>query len=232
MAYDIYLNFNTSCVNEGIYPVQRPSIPAPIKRYNKYTIQGRDGELYEDTGYYEDIVITIPFNYIGDVNDWFSKFRFYKKMFSSAKTLRFDDDEHWFYKVKKIDIGTNTRNSKRIGKFDVQFTLDPYSYLIAGKDVIDFNETITNNYDVSMPIYHINGNGVCHLIVNDTVCTCNVVENLTIDTDRKVSYRADGTLQNTAINKDYDLLWLVEGDNTVTISDGFTLEVIPNWREV
>ena len=98
--------------------------------------------------------------------------------------------------------------------------------------MIAVSDTITNNYDVSMPIYKITGNGVCHLIVNDTDCTCNVTEHLIIDTDRKISYKDDGTLQNTCINKDYHLLWIVEGDNSVTITDGFTLEVIPNWREI
>ena len=110
------------------------------------------------------------------------------------------------------------------------FTLDPYCYLVAGKDAVVVSDKITNIYDVSMPVYKITGNGVCHLIVNGIDCTCNVSDHLIIDTSRKISYREDGTSQNTAINKDYDMLWLTEGDNTITISEGFSIEVIPNWR--
>ena len=230
MAYDIVLNFNISCVKEGIYPVQRPSIPAPTKRYNKYKIQGRDGELYEDTGYYDDIIIKISFNYIGSTDEWFSNFRKYKKMFSNAKTIQFNDDNQWFYKVKKIEIGTNARNSKKIGKFDVKFTLDPYCYLISGNESTELIGEFTNLYDVSMPVYRITGNGTCHLIVNGIDCMCSVTNHLIIDTARRVSYKDDGTSQNTCINKDYDMLWLLEGDNTIEITEGFSLEVTPNWR--
>lgn len=232
MAYDIYLNFTYSCVAEGILPTKRPNIPTPKKIYNKYKIQGRDGELHEDTGLYEDVVITVPFNYIGNANEWFSSFRKYRKVFYKAKTLQFLDDMQWFYKIKKIEIGTNERKSKKIGKFDVMFTLDPYCYLVAGKDAVVVSDKITNNYDVSKPVYKIFGNGVCHLIVNGIDCTCNVSDHLIIDTDRKVSYREDGTDQSTCINKDYDMLWLIEGDNTIKISEGFSIEVIPNWRAV
>ena len=45
-----------------------------------------------------------------------------------------------------------------------------------------------------------------------------------------MSYREDGTLQNSAINADYDALMLVEGKNSITITEGFELKIIPNWR--
>lgn len=58
----------------------------------------------------------------------------------------------------------------------------------------------------------------------------NVGQNLTIDTDRQLAYRSDGTLNNTAVTGNYEDLVLVEGDNKVTITDGFDLKVIPYWR--
>lgn len=230
--YDVIIDFNKSCLKEKLRVTKRPSIPAPQKRYKTYKVLGRDGELYENTGEYEDITFTVSFNYISDENEWFAYFRIYKKMFNDAKFIHFSDDSNWFYKIKKVVIDTNNRANRVIGKFDVQFTIDPYCYLTSGNKPIDLTGTFTNLYDVSKPIYRINGNGTCHLIVNGTDCTCSVTNHLIIDTARRVSYKDDGTSQNTCINKDYDMLWLLEGDNTIEITEGFSLEVTPNWRQI
>lgn len=82
----------------------------------------------------------------------------------------------------------------------------------------------------SHPVYKILGEGVCTLTVNGKTMTANVGQNLTIDTDRQLAYRSDGTLNNTAVTGNYEDLVLVEGDNKVTITDGFDLKVIPYWR--
>ena len=60
--------------------------------------------------------------------------------------------------------------------------------------------------------------------------SADVGQNLTIDTDRKIAYRADGTLSNTAVSGDYEDLFLQEGENEISITDGFNLKIIPNWR--
>ena len=60
--------------------------------------------------------------------------------------------------------------------------------------------------------------------------TANVGQNLTIDTDLMIAYRQDGTMQNTAVTGDYENLYLLPGDNVISITDGFDLKIIPNWR--
>ena len=49
-------------------------------------------------------------------------------------------------------------------------------------------------------------------------------------TDRLMAYRKDGELMNTSVYGDYAELHLLPGENTVYISRGFDLKVIPNWR--
>ena len=56
--------------------------------------------------------------------------------------------------------------------------------------------------------------------------------NITIDTDRMISYNDQMVGQNTAVTGDYEDLYLQEGDNTISVSTGFTLSIIPNWREL
>lgn len=227
--YDIYIN-GISCSSLKIYPVKRPDIPAPVKKINEHEILGRDGKLYQDSGFYNDIEIQIEFNYMSPQNLWHETYRKCKKLFFNAKKIALSDDPEYFYKIKKTVIGTNERNSKRIGRFGVIFTLDPYAYLLSGLDPIKDYSDIYNLYDTSLPVYKIRGEGMCHLIVNKTDVTCNIGQNLTIDTALELSYREDGTLQNTSINKDYKDLRLLEGKNSISISRGFELEIIPNWR--
>lgn len=43
------------------------------------------------------------------------------------------------------------------------------------------------------------------------------------------AYREDGVLNNTAITGDYEDLYLQEGLNEISVSSGFTAEVIPKW---
>nr|DAD92870.1 MAG TPA: Primase C terminal 2 (PriCT-2) [Siphoviridae sp. ctNyC15] len=43
------------------------------------------------------------------------------------------------------------------------------------------------------------------------------------------TYREDGVLNNTAITGDYENLYLQEGLNEISVSSGFTAEVIPKW---
>ena len=70
---------------------------------------------------------------------------------------------------------------------------------------------------------------MCTLTVNGNEMTANVGQNLTIDTDLMIAYRQDGTLQNTAVTGDYEDLYLVPGDNVISITSGFDLKIIPNW---
>ena len=59
--------------------------------------------------------------------------------------------------------------------------------------------------------------------------TANVAENLTIDTDRMIAYRSDGTLSNTKVSGNYEDLYLKPGENKIEFTGG-TLAVVPNWR--
>lgn len=230
MAYDIFID-GKSVIRLGFLVTQRPNIPAPVKKSKEYEIPGRDGKMYELLNQYEDIIITVTFNYMVNKDLWHQKFREAKKLFMKAKELIFSDDMSFYHKIKKVEIGTNERNSLRIGKFDVIFTLDPYYYLASGKTRMKLSsEKLFNQYDIAPAVYYITGEGMCTLTVNGNECECNVGQNLTIDTFLKIAYRDDGTLMNAKIDGDYDEMILVEGENEITITSGFGLEIQPNWR--
>ena len=68
--------------------------------------------------------------------------------------------------------------------------------------------------------------------MNGKHISVNVGQNLIIDTDRKISYRENGILNNVALSGDYEDLYFVEGNNTVEIVNGnnFEITIQPNWR--
>ena len=80
------------------------------------------------------------------------------------------------------------------------------------------------------PIYKITGNGPCTLTVNGKTMTATVTDNISIDTERMITYDSSGNLKNTSVSGNYEDLYLQPGENTVTVSSGFTCTVIPNWR--
>ena len=66
--------------------------------------------------------------------------------------------------------------------------------------------------------------------VNGHQMKVNVHKSIIIDTDRIITYSKDGTLQNAMISGEYEDMYLLYGDNDVSISPSFDLKVIPNWR--
>lgn len=219
------------CRKHKLLPKRRPSIPAPERRLKETVIPGRSGVLIEDEGTWEPITIPIEFNFMGKPEEWGSIYRNAKKwLLSGVGHLRFSDDWNYFYKVLVCKITDTERVSKKIGKFNAEFTCDPYTYMISGLQEIPLGEEIFNYGEISCPVYKITGNGDCTLTVNGNNMKAVVGQNLTIDTDLMVTHRLDGTLQNGKVTGKYEDLYLQEGENQVSITKGFDLKIIPNWR--
>lgn len=220
-----------SSVRHNFVVTKRPDIPSVKYNYNEYDIPGRDGKLYENLGTVDDIVIDIECNYISNPNLWHSRWREIKKwLLKKHDFLSLSDDNEYCYRIKKIELGTNEREVIVSGSFTITFTLEGYMYLKSGQIEYLYSTVLFNAFEKTMPKYIITGEGNCTLTVNGTECTCNVGQNLIIDTYLRLSYRKDGTLQNTSINADYEDLMLLEGDNDISITNDFDLKIVPNWR--
>ena len=233
MVCDSYIN-DYSCLASNFLMVKRPDIELPEDRYEEYSIPGRDGKQYVKTKYREDIQISIPYNFMVNEENWFEEKRKAQKFFGNAKTLSFKDNFNYYYKVKKVILGKVVRTSKRIGNIVVTFILDPYEYLKSGETFNENVGTYLNQYSETHPNYKIIGEGVCTLTVNGNEIECNVGQSLIINTDLQESYKLNdsGTVErmNTSISGEYEKMYFNEGINVVSITDGFTLLVQPNWR--
>lgn len=216
----------------GILVKERPAIPAPEYRYETVEIPGRDGTLYSEEIEVDDISINITFVFATAPGKWQDLFRNARRWLldKTDNRLILEDMPGYYYKVKHTAIGSSEREVKQVGEFEVNFTCEGYQYLDKGNYEYDAHELLYNPYSISHPTYLIKGNGNCTLTVNGNEFTAEVGQNVTIDTDRMLAYRQDGRMVNTSVKGDYEKLYLQEGDNTIEITDGFNLKIIPNWR--
>lgn len=223
--YFIYFNDETNLdVNLSI--VDRPPKPAPEMEYEEVKVPGGK-TLYREKGY-KDIEITISFNFMSK-DSWDYDFRRIKKWLLSKgnNKLKFSDDLEVYYKVNKVNIDTPERLMKKFGKFDVTFTCEPYIYI--DTDEVELSKSLYNDYLVSKPIYRIVGEGYLTLNINNKVIKANVGQELIIDTDKGLCYR-EGIINNVALEGKYEDMYLLEGENIFTWTDGFKIYILPNWR--
>lgn len=217
----------------GVFLKERPPIPAARRRKEEYEIPGRDGVLTCTKNDYEKEEINLKFNFISkNEQDWNNKAGKAKEwLLSGGMQLVFSDDSDHFYKVIAVEIDTIDRPSARVGSFTAKITIESgLRYLLSGTKEVAYTAAKNNPHLLCKPIYKITGEGVCTLTVNGKKMTANVGQNLTIDTELMMAYREDGTLQNAAITGNYDDLYLIPGENTVSVTSEFALKIIPNWR--
>lgn len=231
--FNISYNNKTSN-NFPAYIVKRPNIPTAEEKYKAFSVKGRNGDLIIKEGTYKDISIPIEFTYVASPSMWMETFRELKGWLLGTEDNRliFSDDQGFFYKVKRVTIGTNKREYKKIGTFTVTFVCEGCQYSVDGTEYKDLNEMKYNPYNTSHPEIRIEGEGVCTLNVNNNTFTANVGQNITIDTERMISYKDNGTLQNSLVNGDYEGLYLLSGENTIEATEGFTVTIKPNWKVI
>lgn len=228
MGYHIYYA-GSSEQEHALMVVGRPNITAPKKRMKVSEITGREYDLSEESESYEDVQISITFNYVAEPDLWARVHRGAVLWLRQKGILQFSDDPDALRKVRYVTIGENSRELKRLGTFTATFVCFPGEYLVSGQRFIPVSgKTLINMYSKARPVYEIAGNGACVLAVNGKTMEADVDGVLYIDTDKWISYKT--ALANTSVKGDYDDLYLLPGDNEISVTEGFTLKVKPNWR--
>lgn len=194
------------------------------------SVPGRAGALTVRTGRYTDMSITNVLEFVSDTVESFeTKLDQVKQWLSRTKKVTYTDKEDRTFIVKKVEFSEIERKYGIYGNITVVFTCEPFAYLKSGEYEVDI-ENLYNPYSWTQPLYKLTGEGLCTLAVNGATVKVNVAGNIIIDTEKMISYRSDGTAQNTAISGDYEDLYLQEGENIIKVTDGFTCKVVPRWR--
>lgn len=215
----------------NVYLQDRPSIPSAVRKVKTIEIPGRDGVLTE-LGEFAPTEFEMKFNFITRREDFHNKCDAIKKWLSPTNCkLIFSDNPDWFYKINYFEMEEIERLTDRVGVFSVTAHIsDGLKYSVQGSKELNIADVKLNQYLDCKPIYKITGEGMCTLTVNGKTMRANVGQNLTIDTEKMMAYRKDGTLMNTSVTGNYEDLYLKSGNNTISISPNFALKVIPNWR--
>lgn len=222
--------FGTS-FSQGMHFLDFPKFEYGEEIVESISVLGRAGELTIHTGRYTDTIITNLIEFESETLEEFEeKSEGIRKWLRKSKIISYTDKEDKYFVVKNVEISEVKRKYGFYGNVTFVFVCEPFAYYESGKQIIDHKELLCNPGIFSQPIYIITGEGMCNLTVNGKSVTANVGQNLTIDTERMISYREDGVLQNTAIKGNYEDLYLQEGDNKITVTDGFECKVIPRWR--
>ena len=165
-------------------------------------------------------------------NRWGETYRKAKKWLSGNGELWFSDDHDVYFKVLYCKVTDTERTSRRIGNFTAEFICEPYTYYKSGKNEIELEHVIYNPGVTCEPTYRITGEGLCTLTVNGYEFTANVGQEIIIDSNKMISYKADGQSVNTDVTGDYSKLWLESGDNALAVTDGFEAHITPEWRDL
>lgn len=209
------------------FPVIKPG----QELMEKKTVPGR-GNVWLRTGTFSDteISMVLDVNVTGENIGLIDAYTKVRRRLKQCREISFCDAPEYFYKVKNTDIDKLNQYAETAGDFSVKMICEAGIFRKDGKNRYEAADVLQNAYDESHPEYIITGEGVCTLTVNGNTMTANVGQNICINTDKMISYRMDGSMQNTAVSGKYRDLYLKNGRNTITITEGFTLKVIPNWR--
>lgn len=214
-----------------IYFEEYPKVKLGQQKYEKKTVPGK-GNVYYETDTYSDteIKMTVDVNAVGTETERMAAYTRAREFLLGCKRISFCDSAEYFYKVKYVDIGTVDQYTDEAGDFEVSVICEPGIFLTNGILQYAPEDAQQNPYSICHPEYQITGEGVCNLTVNGKTMSANVGQNLIINTDLMLAYREDGTLQNTAVSGDYADLYLKPGENAISITEGFELLIVPNWR--
>ena len=210
----------------GVFLEEYPIITASNEKVNFHSVVGRLGQLMEHTGVHDNVKISCTFSIAG--TNYISKVRELKKWLKGPGKLSIDDEQETYYDVQFIEYGDIERELKTFGRFTVHFHCIPYEFLYSGQTYFTPGATLHNLYDECSPIYKIVGEGVCVLVVNGNTFEINVGQDATIDTSLMITYRTDEIL-NASAKGEYEGLKLKPGENTISITKGFTLTMAPRW---
>lgn len=224
-------NYQGTSLDYGIRFLEFPIFKYGEENIKNVEIPGKQGTLSIHTRTYSDTIITNVLEFeSSSLAEYNVKLQGIKDWLYKTKKVKYTDAEDFFYIVKEVEISEIKRIYGYFGNIKVLFRCDPMAYFECGCYEKSLSESFFNPGIFSQPIYQISGEGMCTITVNGKEMTANISDNLTIDTELMIAYREDRTLTNTAVSGNYEDLYLQEGENTITVTDGFECKVIPRWR--
>lgn len=227
--YDIDYNGTTGKML-GVAITTRPAIPVPQKRGEYVQVAGRDGSLFVSDGTYQDIQFEIQMNFVRAEHFWHDTARRVRNWLSGSGILRLGNDPEWHYRVKNASSTQMDNISKKGAVFTASFVCEPFQYHDGGQVFMDVDQVSLNPFHECQPVYEIHGTGEFVLEVNGNEVSGTSDGVAYIDTEKMIAYKDSQT--RVVTSGDFEGLYLKNGQNAISINNGFTLKIKPNWRSL
>lgn len=201
------------------------------RKVETFEVIGRNGTLTRDEGTYENV--TQPYEcYLIDNFNW--NLEAFRDFLNDGEYHRLEDTYHpEEYRLARYsgEFNPDINVIDESGSFDVEFDCKPQRFLKSGEKevVIDGTATLQNpTNQIALPLIYVKS-GTGTIKVNDTEFTVNINEGVTIiDSERQDCYLSNKVPVNSNVSiGDYPTL--KKGANTIEVSDGMDVSIVPNW---
>lgn len=222
-----------------------PEYSVPKRNYTKTHIDGRNGDLIEDTGSYDNVECTYKMSIVPPRGYSYSETMslFSSWLNSASGYARLEDSydaEH--YRMASFEGPFDISNVyEKGGKVDIKFSCMPFRYLKIGEEPITIKAGETEivnptNFSAS-PYIYISGSGNGSFKFNNTVTTISTIVNgMIIDSDSFDCYALGNNGVYTNLNNYIEIdpvdvfPTFQKGRNKITVSGGInSIVVIPRW---
>lgn len=210
---------------------------APERDVTAVSVPGRNGDLILDNGRWHNISVSYPAFIVRNFNENAEMIRAW--IAGAIGYQQLEDDYHPdFYRLARYsgNIDWDMAALNIAGQTTLTFDCKPQRFLKLGETPIKIESatTLTNNWQTSLPLITIWGEGAAGITINgETVQISNIPTNIVLDCDLQNAYSVSG-LQNLnnliTLPPSGNFLSLIHGDNEISFSGGVTrIEIIPRW---
>lgn len=210
---------------------------APERDVTAISIPGRNGDMVLDNGRWSNISVSYPAFIVHNFRKNAEAVRAW--IAGAIGYQRLEDDYHPdFYRLARYsgNIDWDMAALNIAGQTTLTFDCKPQRFLKLGETPIKIESatTLTNNWQTSLPLITIWGEGAAGITINgETVQISNIPTNIVLDCDLQNAYSVSG-LQNLnnliTLPPSGNFLSLIHGDNEISFSGGVTrIEIIPRW---
>ncbi len=227
---NFYYN-GTSCADFGLFVEHRPVQAFPKRIIESISIPGRNGNILFDTGAYDNVTVTYPVAYRGDVR--FNGVQIATWLYQNQYLELTDDYEPGHFRKAVYVSPLNIADVLNVaGRANVTFSCLPQRFLKTGKQELTPTNgaTITNYYQDAKPLLTVSGTGSGTVTIgNATVTISDIGTTMVIDCEAQ-NATVNNLNANNRISLNAGFPVLMNGSNTISWTGGVTsVGVVPNW---
>lgn len=239
--------------SKHVHVTEAPEYVVPEREYENVHIPGRNGDIIVDMGSYQNVTRSYKMSLDATRNgldyskvasaiaNWVCPYTDgYMELTDSY------DPEH--YRLAKYKGSMNISNIfNKAGEFDLEFDCKPQRYLNSGKTAVGAGNVTNPTQQIALPKITISGSsgGTCNISNSGRYFGIKLaanVSNLVVDCYEEDCYNAS-TLYNqnnlvtfttgSSFNvTSYEFPKLYPGTNSISVSSGVSVSIVPNWWEL